>query len=336
VIRQVDIQASKETDTMTIVVATSMNFHLKFMQQFRTKLWTILGCSSLIILLSAWLAAKFAHQPLHRISAKIENITTEKLNLRLDTESVPSDLLGLVTSFNNMLAGMDDAFQRLSNFSANIAHELRTPITNLITQTQVTLSKAREPEEYREILYSDLEEFERMARMINDMLWLAQADNGILKPRFEAIDLGAELADLFDYLSAWAELRYLELVFNGTCPIIAGDKELLRRALTNLLTNAIRYSESSSSIVVRLGSDDKEVSIVIENFGKEIPAEHIAKLFDRFYRAGLSRQRPGTGLGLAISKSIVDLHGGSISVTSEHRITAFRLTLPINAQKFDD
>ena len=326
-------------DAMTIVVAASMDFHLQFIEEFRRTLWTILGCSSVVILLSAWLAVRFAHQPLNRISAEISNITSEKLNLRLSPEGVPTDLLNLVTSFNDMMGRMDDVFQRLSNFSADIAHELRTPVTNLTTQTQVSLSKAREPEEYREILYSNLEEYERMARMINDMLWLAQADNGILKPRFQSLDPAAELAELFDYLGAWAEHRNLNLVMKGACPIIEGDKEMLRRALTNLLTNAINHAEPDSSVMVKLDCDHENISIVIENVGEEIPAEHISKLFDRFYRADQSRQRSnsgsGTGLGLAIVNSIIELHGGRIAVTSAHRTTGFHVTLPLTASEFN-
>tara|TARA_B100001540_G_scaffold316980_1_gene348454 strand:+ start:24767 stop:26176 length:1410 start_codon:yes stop_codon:yes gene_type:complete len=321
-------------DKMTIIVAASMDFHLQFMDQFRKQLWGVLGCSSLLILLSAWFAVQVAHRPLHKISKEIGNITSEKLNLRLDPENAPADLLELVTSFNDMLARMDDVFQRLSNFSADIAHELRTPITNLSTQTQVSLSKARDSEEYQEILYSNLEEYERMTRMINDMLWLAQADNGILKPRFETLDPAIELTELFDYLGAWAEHCNINLTLEGSRPTIIGDKEMLRRALTNLLTNAIHHSTPGSSIVVRLSSDNQNIHIAVENVGDDIPAEHLPYLFERFYRADQSRQRSGNGsgagLGLAIVNSIVDLHGGSIFARSENGKTTFEITLPIS------
>jgi two-component system heavy metal sensor histidine kinase CusS len=178
-----------------------------------------------------------------------------------------------------------------------------------------------------------------MARMINDMLWLAQADNGILKPRFQSLDPAAELAELFDYLGAWAEHRNLNLVMKGACPIIEGDKEMLRRALTNLLTNAINHAEPDSSVIVQIECDHENISIVIENIGEEIPAEHISRLFDRFYRADQSRQRSnsgsGTGLGLAIVNSIIELHGGRIAVTSAHRTTAFHVTLPLKVSELN-
>jgi two-component system, OmpR family, heavy metal sensor histidine kinase CusS len=319
-------------DQMTIVVAASMNFHLKFIAKFRRTLWAILGCSSLIVLLSAWIAIRLAHVPLHRISEDIANITSEKLNVRLDPETVPSDLLELVTSFNDMLQRMDDLFRRLSNFSADIAHELRTPITNLTTQTQVSLGKARDVEEYQEILYSNLEEYERMARMINDMLWLAQADYGILKPTFETLDPAVEVAELFDYLGAWAEDCNVSLNLEGSCSPIWGDRAMLRQALTNLLTNAIRHSKPGTSICARLESEDHRARIVIENEGDNIPAEHLSKIFDRFYRIDRSRQRAtigsGTGLGLAIVSSIVTLHRGEVSASSENGRTAIQIALP--------
>jgi two-component system heavy metal sensor histidine kinase CusS len=320
---------------MTIVVAASMDFHLKFMSELRGLLWVTLGCSSLIILVSAWFAVQIAHIPLHRISEDIRNITSEKLNLRLDPDSVPSDLYELVTSFNSMLSRMDDMFQRLSNFSADIAHELRTPITNLTTQTQVSLGKTRGTEEYREILYSNLEEYERMARMINDMLWLAQADNGSLKTSFETLDPSVEVAELFDYLGAWAEDCNVSLKLVGSCPPILGDRAMLRQALTNLLTNAIRHSTPGTAILARLEGEGNHVRIVIENEGDNIPAEHLSRIFDRFYRVDRSRLRStvgsGTGLGLTIVGAIVAMHGGKVSASSENGKTAFQMELPISS-----
>jgi two-component system heavy metal sensor histidine kinase CusS len=319
-----------------IAVASNMDFHLRFMENFQTTLWSMLICASLVILLSAWFAVKFAHKPLHKISEEMSTITTEKLSLRLPPEAVPIDLVELVMSFNKLIGRMEESFQKLANFSADIAHELRTPITNLTTQVQVSLSKGRDAAEYREILYSNLEEYERMARMINDMLWLAQSDNGTLRPSFEDIDARAELLELFDYLSAWAEERDITLTVEGKSPPLRGDRAMLRRALTNLLTNAVRHADSGTSIQTRLATDKHFVLISIENLGEEIPAEHLPKIFDRFHRVDASRQSAGSGgregsagLGLAIVSSIIDIHGGAISVTSHDRRTVFHIRLPL-------
>jgi len=320
---------------LVIVVASSMKFHLDFMAKFQKTLWGILAGATLIILAATWAAVQIGHKPLHRISEQIGNITTEKLNQRIYPGDVPVDLLELVNSFNDMLERMEDVFQRLSNFSADIAHELRTPITNLTTQTQVVLGKPRDVDEYREILYSDLEEFERMARMINDMLWLARSDTGLNKPAFEILDTAVEVADLIEYMGAWAEERCVGLKVEGQSPKIYGDSAMFRRALSNLLTNAIRHTDQNAPIIVRLDRLKDSAVIAIVNVGDDIPADHLSNIFDRFYRVDPSRQREGTGtgsgtgLGLSIAQSIIEAHGGAISVSSTNRHTEFRITLPI-------
>tara|TARA_R110001599_G_C12277316_1_gene663103 strand:+ start:26918 stop:28360 length:1443 start_codon:yes stop_codon:yes gene_type:complete len=320
-----------------IAVASSMDFHLEFIEDFRRKLWLMLGCTSALILLTAWYAVHFAHNPLHQISKEISTITTEKLNLRLKPENVPVDLVELVTSFNSLIGRMEESFQRLANFSADIAHELRTPITNLTTQVQVGLNKERDPAEYREMMYSNLEEYERMARMINDMLWLAQSDNGTLRPTFQAVDARTELLELIDYLSAWTEERGTTLSVEGACPPLKGDRVMLRRALTNLLTNAVHHADTGTTIQIHLAADERFVLISIENLGDEIPADHLPKIFNRFHRVDASRQSAGsggrTGLGLAIVRSIIDIHGGTINVTSQDRRTVFQIQLPLDSPR---
>jgi len=228
------------------------------------------------------------------------------------------------------LARLEDSFRRLSDFSSDIAHELRTPVSNLMTQTQVALAREGDGsrEQFREILYSNLEEFERMAQMIGDMLFLAQADNGLLKPGRDVIDLSVEVRALFDYFDAWAEERGVTLAMEGTAPPLAGDRLMLRRALSNLLANAIRHTSEGNAVWVRLASDAGAIRVCVENPGADIPPEHLPRLFDRFYRVDAARQRSseGAGLGLAIVKSIVLAHGGNVQVSSAQGITRFELS----------
>jgi two-component system heavy metal sensor histidine kinase CusS len=243
---------------------------------------------------------------------------------------VPRELSALAVSFNEMLRRVDDAFHRLANFNADIAHELRTPITNLMTQTQVALSRARTIDEYREILYSNMEEYERMAQMVGDMLFLAQADNGACKREAKQLDLAAEVHALFDYYEGWADERGVSLAVEGSVNV-AGDRLLLQRALANLLSNAIRHTPAGGAVRVMLSeSTDGTVSIVVENPGAQIPPDALPKLFDRFYRVDPSRQRSGegAGLGLAIVKSIVEAHGGKIEAVSTAGSTRFQITIP--------
>jgi two-component system heavy metal sensor histidine kinase CusS len=250
--------------------------------------------------------------------------------VRLDPNDVPVELRELVESFNRMIGRLEEGFERLSHFSSDIAHELRTPLTNLITQTQVGLSKPRDAQVYRELLYSGLEEQERLAKMVADMLWLAKSDNDLVKPALSTLDLAWEVRELFDYFEALATENNIELVLEGKVPTIRGDRALIRRALSNLLSNAIRHTPSGETVQVRLVDEDSHVSVAVINPGDTIPAKHLARLFERFYRVDPSRQRhsEGAGLGLAIAKSIIESHGGHIEARSHGGITIFTCTLP--------
>jgi two-component system heavy metal sensor histidine kinase CusS len=265
------------------------------------------------------------------LSGNIRNIQSDHLHVRLDPETAPVELQDLVLSFNQMIGRLEEGFVRLTNFSADIAHELRTPLTNLITQTQVGLSKARDQSEYRELLYSNLEEQERLATMVSDMLWLAQADHGLVKPEFATLDLAVEVQDSIEYLTAWAEESQVRLAVQGEGQLVKGDRAMLRRALLNLLANAISHTPAGGLVTIRLDPPANGlVRLAVENTGETIPAEHLSKIFDRFYRIDPSRQRhkEGVGLGLAIVHSIIAVHGGQVEARSSAGLTIFTLTLP--------
>ena len=226
-----------------------------------------------------------------------------------------------------MLARLEDSFRRLSDFSSDLAHELRTPVGNLVTETEVVLSRARSAEEYREVLYFNLEEYNRLSRMISDMLFLAKADNGLIVPRPEHVDLAAETQGLFAFYEALAEEKGVGLVLEGAGSI-DGDKLMIRRAISNLLSNALRYALHGGSVKVSIEQfDSGETQLVIENPGEKIASEHLSRLFDRFYRADASRQKTsdGAGLGLAITKSIVEAHHGVIMASSANGMTRFAI-----------
>lgn len=314
-----------------IIAAIDMDFHIHFLESFRRSLWMIMVVAGAITLLAAWHGVHQGHAPIRALSESMGNVQADRLHVRLDPDSVPGELKMLVDSFNHMVSRLEDSFARLSHFSADIAHELRTPLTNVITQTQVGLSKSRSLEEYRELLYSNLEEQERLTKMVNDMLWLAQSEHGLLKPVREPLDLAREVRELFDFFEALAEEKHIELALDGTAPIIQGDRAMLRRALSNLLSNALRHTPEGGCVLVRLELWGEGGALLsVQNPGPEIPAGHLPRIFDRFYRIDPSRQRQseGAGLGLAIVKSIVGAHEGDINVTSEHGITRFTISLP--------
>ncbi len=329
-IRRVSEDGITARQPYIIAIAVEIDYHLQFLEHFRQTLWIVIAGSIAIMTLMGWIAVRQGHAPLRDIVAKIRRISANELNTRLPPDSVPRELTDLAVSFNEMLQRVDKAFHRLSDFNADIAHELRTPIANLMTQTQVALSRVRTIDKYREILYSNMEEYERMAQMVGDMLFLAQAENSPRKINGADLDLAREVRTLFDYYEGWAEERGVTLALEGAATA-SGDRLMLQRALGNLLSNAIRHTATGGTVRVGLGTSlDGTVSIVVENTGAEIPPAHLPKLFDRFYRVDPSRQRDGsgTGLGLAIVKSIVDAHGGNIDVVSTAGHTRFQITFP--------
>ena len=327
-IRKLDSNTQSSDRSYTIAVAVPIDYHLRFLDSFRYTLWLMIASGIAITSLTGWIAVRQGHAPLHDIIAQIRRISANELNTRLSPDTVPRELSDLAASFNEMLSRIEEAFLRLTDFSADIAHELRTPVTSLMTQNQVALSQTRSIDEYREILYSNIEEYERMAQMISDMLFLAQADNGLCKPDSGEVDLAAEVLSLFDYYEAWAEERDIILILEGDAKT-SGDRSMLRRALNNLLANAIRHTATGGTVCIALDQlKSGEVSIDVKNPGPEIAPGHLSKLFNRFYRVDPSRQVGGAGLGLAIVKSIINAHSGRIEVTSSEGYTWFHIILP--------
>lgn len=313
-----------------IVAAIDMDFHIHFLVSFGKTLWLIMILAGVVTLLAAWFGVHQGHAPLRVLSEAMRDIQADRLDVRLDTETVPAELVTLVESFNRMISRLEESFDKLSHFSADIAHELRTPLTNLITQTQVGLSRSRSLEEYRELLYSNLEEQERLTKMVNDMLWLAQNENGLLDPAWESLDLLKEVRATFEFFQALADERGVRLQVEGNSGAIIADRPMLRRVLSNLLSNAIRFTPTGEAVTVKVSETNAQVRLIVKNPGPEIPAVHLPRLFDRFYRVDPSRQRQseGAGLGLAIVKSIVEAHGGQIDVSSVHGVTTFTIRLP--------
>jgi two-component system heavy metal sensor histidine kinase CusS len=200
----------------------------------------------------------------------------------------------------------------------------------LVTQTEIALSQDRTKKELEDVLYSSLEEYNRMTKMVSDMLFLAQVDNNQLIPDRGIFDLRAEVMKVFEFFEAWAEEREIALKFNGVPCMVEGDPQMFRRAINNLLSNALRYTPEGEEIIVTLREQESCFNLVIENPGKPIPEEHLSRLFDRFYRVDPSRQRKGegSGIGLAIVKSIVEAHHGKVHVESDVCSTRFLLSVP--------
>jgi two-component system heavy metal sensor histidine kinase CusS len=243
---------------------------------------------------------------------------------------LPPELNQFVTSFNSTLERVEQAYARLESFNADVAHELRSPLTNLIGQTQVALTRGRSAEHYFEVLQSNLEELERLRSIINDMLFLASADQGSKVTELTCASLAQEVATTLDYLDFILEDAQVRVEVHGEASVPM-EKAHLRRALINLLHNAVQHTEAGQSIRVDIVEQADHVSVGISNPGEQIASEHLPKLFERFYRVDASRANSGAnhGLGLAIVKAIALMHGGSVFVHSRDGINTFGINLPL-------
>jgi two-component system heavy metal sensor histidine kinase CusS len=316
---------------LVVTVAVDIAHHAHFMHLFLRTLWLFVAGAAVATGLLGWFAASRGLAPLRAMRERAAGVTAHKLDQRLPVDAVPPELADLAQTLNAMLARLEDAFKRLSDFSSDIAHELRTPVSNLMTQIQVSLSRPRDAASYREILESNAEECERLTRMISDMLFLAKTEStqtgALMTANSEPVDLARAVGELFDFYEALAEEKSVRLKMSGHCTVV-GDRLMLRRAISNLLSNALRYTPSGGAILVTLAQTPEHALLTVDNPGETIPAQHLPRLFERFYRADASRQHAsgeGTGLGLAITQAIVQAHKGTITAESNAGHTRFSM-----------
>ena len=311
-------------------VALDTLHHAHFSHSLQTTLWLYVVAAALLSGLLGWWAAHTGLAPLRAMKARAQAVSAHQLDQRMPAQAVPVEMAELAHSLNDMLARLQQDFQRLSEFSSDLAHELRTPISNLLTQTQVALSQPRDGATYQDILASNAEEFERLARMVSDMLLLAKAEHGLLLPRAGKIALADEVRALFDFYEALADEKGISLQLVGAAHVV-GDRLMLRRAISNLLSNALRHTPPQGQVRVEISCDAEAVVLSVENTGPAIAPEDLPRLFDRFFRADKSRQHletEGAGLGLSITQAIVHAHGATVTVSSADGWTRFSLVFP--------
>ncbi len=314
------------------VIALDITDDQNFVAAFQKSLWIGMTLVSLVLGWLGWVVVRHGLTPLRKVSTMVAAISSQQLDKPLADTEVPVELHELVAAFNTMLAKLDDSFRRLSEFSSDIAHELRTPIHNLLIQTQVTLAGQDNLEAYRSVLQSNEEEYQRLSRMISDMLFLAKADNKKVSLKKEGVALEVEVGNLFDFYEALASEKGIALQLTGQARVYA-DRLMIQRALSNLLSNALRFTPQGMAIEVNISADDGWVNLAVSNPGPEIPPAFQERIFERLYRIDPSRREghsDNVGLGLAITKSIVDMHEGQISVASKNERVIFLLRLPIS------
>ena len=267
--------------------------------------------------MAAWIA-RHNLRPLLTITRMAQRITAQRLDERLAASGWPRDLAVLALAFDAMLDRLKDSVERLQQFSADLAHELRTPIQNLMLETDVTLTRARTPSEYQEALTHNLEELRRLAFMVDDLLFLARAESPRQSVDRQPVDAREALQKAWDFFDAAAEERGVAVVYQGSGTVRA-EPQLLHRALTNLLSNAMRNTPTGGEVTLAAETDASGAcTIRVRDTGCGIAPEHLPRLFDRFYQVDPDRPRSveGTGLGLPIVESIMGLHGGRVNVHS--------------------
>lgn len=295
--------------------------------------WILLAASLVgagLVSVTGYLLVRRGLLPVHALAAQVDAVALGRAGLRLDGAGQPLELRPLVDRFNALLMRVERAYAQLEGFNADVAHELRTPLTTLIGSSELALQRNRPAAELQDVIAGNLEDLRRLAIIVNDMLFLSHADRGASARRAPVTSLAAELGEIIEYHEAALQERSLSAVCEGDAKG-AFDVSLLRRALSNLLSNATRYAKTGSTIKVRIASNAGRVRIAVENEGSSIEQEHLPRLFDRFYRAERSRRQTGTsnhGLGLAIVAAIARMHQGEPFARSADGVTAIGLDVP--------
>ncbi|MBB5500010.1 heavy metal sensor histidine kinase [Paraburkholderia sp. MM5384-R2] len=331
----------RDGETASVLVARNMSDRWLLLDRYRDKLHMAGVAGVALAMLLGYLLIRAALRPLRNIAASASLVTVNRLNTRIAVARVPSELETLVAALNAMLERVEHGFQRLSRFTADLAHDMRTPLSNMRGAAEVALARPRTVEEYESLLASNLEECDRLSRMIENVLFLARAEHPQFVKQLREFDVGRELTHIADYFEGIAEEANVRVRVSGAASLTV-DLELFRRAVSNLLANAIRYTPPGGEIVLDASASAEAVRVSVENQGQPIPAGHLERIFDRFYRidpsrsslpsSGLSKGSTGstgsTGLGLAIVRMIMELHGGSVHAQSDARSTRFVLMFP--------
>jgi two-component system, OmpR family, heavy metal sensor histidine kinase CusS len=315
----------------TIQVAQDRSSDEQVERKFGILVLVVLSGSILASILIAIPVTRRGLRPLEEMKRSLERIGPTHLNERIAPANWPRELQPLAIAFDEMLKRLDDSFTRLSQFSADLAHELRTPIANMLGEAQVALSRDRSAAEYRETIESTIGECERLSGIVDNLLFVARADAATEPVERMRFDARAAVEKIAAFYQTIAEDRHVAINCSGQGQISA-DPALFERAVGNLVDNALRFTPENGSIQIALAERANDFEVAVSDNGSGVAAEHLPRVFDRFYRAEPSRGSDGAGLGLALVKSIVDLHGGTARIQSElGHGTTVSLTFPKGA-----
>ncbi len=330
--RSVYIDALDERPGVRLIVGSDSAPYRRTREVFLTALLGLSLAAVLAVALAGYWIARVGLKPLVRLSDEAQALRPKTLSQRLPVAALPVELKALTQAFNGALARLEEAYAQLEAFNADVAHELRTPLANLIGGTQVALSRQRTAPELQEVLASNLEDLERLRSIVNDMLFLARADRGEVATGLVLTPVAEEVRKTIEFFEFVLDEAGVQVRLDGDQAIQARlETALFRRAMTNLLQNAIEHSAPGAQLVVGLREDAEATWITVANPGEQIARAHLLHLFDRFYRVDAARHGPdlglgqhhGHGLGLAIVKAVAGMHGGQVMATSAEGINTF-------------
>jgi two-component system heavy metal sensor histidine kinase CusS len=299
-----------------IQVAQDRSEDENFMREFGFLVTGVLVCGIFASIVIAVTVSKRGLRPLAAMTRSLKRVGPHRLHERVPPEEWPRELQPVAIAFDDMLDRLEDSFTRLSQFSADLAHELRTPLANIRGEAEVALTRPRTPNEYQAVIESSVAECARLSGIIDNLLFLARAEAAESKVQCARFAGRAAIEKIAAYNEAIAAERHLDIACEGEGEVYA-DPVLFERAISNLVDNAVRFTSDGGRITIALATKPEGAEIKVTDTGCGIAAEHLPRIFDRFYRIDQSRSTEGTGLGLALVKSIADLHGGSLAVQSK-------------------
>jgi len=326
------------THSDTVQIAIDVSQEEELLTRYRLWFWGILLATSVLFPLVGYRIARHGIRPVEEIAATARRITSTNLRERIGSEGYPSELASLAGTFNEMLTRLEESFERISRFTADIAHDLRTPVNNIRGEAEVALARSRTVDEYRDVLESSLEEAVRLSELIGDLLFLARAESPSTDLHREHVNIGELLTTVRDYYDASATDAGILLVVNDGAESLSSelDRSLMLRAVSNLVSNAIAHTPTGGTVTLAATDEDAAIRIEVSDTGGGIPAEALPRVFDRFFRVDPSRSKAsgGSGLGLAIVQSILTIHGGGAEILSQlGRGTRVTLRIPTLAAR---
>ncbi|WP_447890398.1 heavy metal sensor histidine kinase [Pseudomonas hormoni] len=320
---------SGDMGSLQVVTGRLMTERTAVLARYRLNVYLFASVAAILLALSGYLLVHRGLLPVRRLARHAHGIGVGNLTERLDGQGAPRELLPMIEALNAMLDRLGKGFVQLGQVSTDMAHELRTPINNLLGETQVALQQNRSVEAYQQLLASNVEELERLARMLDNMLFLARTDPASALSQRQELDAADEMERMADYFEGPAADVGISIDAQGS-GVIWAEPMLLRRALANLCANAIKYGAPHSELFIRATPAADGIRLIVRNQGPTIAAEHLPRLFERFYRVDESRERSAhsNGLGLSIVATIMQLHHGRYSVSSSEGVTCFELFFP--------